>query len=80
MDPASWSNGNQIGPNTIHIDARFMPDPLIFRRGMGLLEAVRRHVDREDAIYECRHCGRSVARNDETCPTCGSTEIAHYRC
>lgn len=45
---------------------------------MGLLEAVRTHVAREEAIYECRHCGVSVTREADACPTCGTTEIARY--
>lgn len=29
-------------------------------------------------VFECRSCGTSVDRDTDTCPECGSDEIAHY--
>jgi DNA-directed RNA polymerase subunit RPC12/RpoP len=32
-----------------------------------------------EVVYECRHCGTSVDKDTEACPTCGSKTIATYR-
>lgn len=29
-------------------------------------------------LYECRHCGTTLAPETEICPVCHSTEIAFY--
>ncbi len=32
----------------------------------------------ESVILECRHCGTSLDTTEQTCPTCGSTEIVEF--
>lgn len=40
---------------------------------------LRRLVDRPAKWYECRDCGATIDEEVvESCPTCGSTEIAVY--
>lgn len=34
--------------------------------------------DRSVVIHECRACGTTVDQESETCPACGSEEIAVY--
>lgn len=29
-------------------------------------------------LHECRHCGVAVDADAESCPVCGTTEIARY--
>ena len=46
---------------------------------MSLTAAVREwFVDEDSFIYECRHCGTSLAATGQTCSTCGSTEIVEF--
>lgn len=33
---------------------------------------------RSGTFYECRHCGTSLARPDDDCPACDSSEVASY--
>lgn len=46
--------------------------------GMGMVTKLRRLVDDDGELYECRNCGTTVSNDRDECPTCGSTEIAHY--
>jgi rubrerythrin len=33
---------------------------------------------RDATLYECRHCGTAVSRQDAECPACESVEVATY--
>lgn len=35
-------------------------------------------VDEDGFIYECRRCGTTLKATEQTCSTCGSTEIAEF--
>ncbi|WP_268875528.1 hypothetical protein [Natronorubrum thiooxidans] len=35
-------------------------------------------VNSDGELYECRNCGEKLDHDCEECPTCRSTEIAHY--
>jgi rubrerythrin len=39
---------------------------------------VRHLLSPDDALYECRNCGRTVDTAAEPCPNCGADEIAEY--
>lgn len=53
---------------------------------MGMFERLGEKVERfkqeavaaseESAAYRCRDCGESIYSDQETCPECGSAEIA----
>ena len=44
-----------------------------------VLERVKELLDDgDDAIYECRDCGTTLARDAESCGECGSTEIRTF--
>ncbi|EJN57295.1 hypothetical protein HSB1_42580 [Halogranum salarium B-1] len=33
----------------------------------------------ETVIHECRYCGTTLDSTDDSCPVCGSTDVATYR-
>jgi Zn finger protein HypA/HybF involved in hydrogenase expression len=43
-----------------------------------MLERLRRVVDRETPVCECRHCGTNVDHTATGCPNCESGEIVRY--
>lgn len=45
---------------------------------MGMVSKLRHLVGDDEGLHECRNCGAQVANDRNECPTCGSTEIAHY--
>jgi uncharacterized OB-fold protein len=46
---------------------------------MSLSTAVRQWLADEDGlIYECRRCGTTLTATEQTCSTCGSTEIVEF--
>ncbi|ELY45481.1 hypothetical protein C496_03633 [Natronorubrum tibetense GA33] len=46
--------------------------------GMGVVTRLRLIIDDDGELYECRNCGSKFDHEPDTCPTCGSGEIAHY--
>jgi Zn finger protein HypA/HybF involved in hydrogenase expression len=44
-----------------------------------MLERLRRVVDREPSVCECRHCGTNVDSVATECSTCGSGDIVCYQ-
>lgn len=45
---------------------------------MGMVTRLRHLIADDRGLYECRNCGEKFDHDPGTCPTCGSTEIAHY--
>ncbi|WP_170972327.1 hypothetical protein [Natronorubrum halophilum] len=45
---------------------------------MGVVTRLRLLVGDDGELYECRNCGGKFDHDCEACPTCGSSEIAHY--
>lgn len=45
---------------------------------MGLIGSLVLRDDSETVVAECRKCGTTVERGAQTCPSCGSDEIAIY--
>ena len=47
---------------------------------MDIIDVARSRIPglRPTDIYECRDCGAKVDEDTTECPTCESTEIAHY--
>ena len=46
-----------------------------------MIELLRSLVGGERAgevIYECRNCGTILDADEEKCPQCDSTDVAHY--
>lgn len=39
---------------------------------------VKRLFDPDETVYECRNCGITVDNETDTCPNCGTDEIAQY--
>ncbi|SDJ63553.1 hypothetical protein SAMN04515672_1268 [Natronorubrum texcoconense] len=46
--------------------------------GMGVVTRLRLIIGDDGELYECRNCGSKFDHEPDTCPTCGSAEIAHY--
>lgn len=47
--------------------------------GLGMIETVRTLLFRGSGtttVHECRRCGTTVERADQTCPNCDSDRIA----
>lgn len=44
----------------------------------SLASYVRHFLSTDRVLYECRHCGETLEREQTECPTCGSDEIAEY--
>jgi len=32
-----------------------------------------------EQLFECRQCGTSLDKGEESCPECGSSELAEYQ-
>jgi len=46
---------------------------------MGILSTLRKAAGGQSStVWECRHCGETLAENAEECPTCGAEDIAYY--
>jgi len=41
-------------------------------------ELIRRLSTDAEPLYECRQCGTDLAEPGDSCPNCGSGEIARY--
>lgn len=47
-----------------------------------IIQTLKHVTDRtrpRQSFFECRHCGTTVDGPDDTCPACGSDEIACYQ-
>lgn len=46
---------------------------------MSLVDSIQRWLAGEkDVVYECRDCGQMFDSDEQSCPVCGSDEIAEY--
>ena len=45
---------------------------------MGVVTKLRHLIGDDGEFYECRNCGVKFDEARGECPTCGSSEIAHY--
>ncbi|MCG1004967.1 MULTISPECIES: hypothetical protein [Halobacterium] len=47
---------------------------------MSLVDTLRGVVGtHQTTLYECRHCGTTLADDTETCPTCGGEDVVCYQ-